>query len=63
MSATDMGKFSNLEEASKSIAPTDTYNPEFNNHKTYLKYFDIFERLTTKLAPEFEDISSLQQKH
>jgi len=63
MSATDMGKFTSLEEASRSIEPTDTYSPELINHKTYLKYFEIFERLTTKLSEEFEDISSLQQKH
>ena len=63
MSATDMGKYSSLEEASRSVVLTDPYKPDANNHKTYLKYFDIFQRLTTKLADEFEDIAKLQQKH
>lgn len=63
MSATEMGRYQSLEAAAKSVVPTDTYHPQAGNHKTHLKYFDIFEKLSTKLAPEFEEISLLQQKH
>ncbi len=63
MSATDMGKYQSLEEASNSVVLTDTYQPHEYHHKTYQKYFDIFERVTAKLADEFEDIATLQQKH
>jgi gluconokinase len=63
LSATDMGKYASLEEASRSVELTDAYSPEMNNHVTYARYFEIFERLTTKLSEEFENISSLQLKH
>ncbi len=63
MSATDMGKYSNLEEASRSVILTDIYEPRVNDHKIYQKYFSIFERVTSKLTDEFEDIAKLQQKH
>ncbi len=63
MSATDMGKYSNLEEASRSVILTDIYEPRVNDHKIYQKYFSIFERVTAKLTDEFEDIAKLQQKH
>lgn len=63
MSATDLGKYNNLEEAARAIVLTDTYKPEPINHSSYQQYFDIFARLTSKLADEFEDIARLQQKH
>jgi gluconokinase len=63
MSATEMGKYKNLEEAAQTIKLTDSYAPADVAHATYAKYFEIFERLTHKLADEFEAISSLQQKH
>lgn len=62
LSATEMGKYANLEEAAQAVVLTDSYTPEPANHETYLRYFNIFERLTTKLAEEFEDIACLQQK-
>ncbi len=63
MSSTDLGKYNTLEEAARSIVLTDTYKPELTHHASYLQYFDIFARLTSKLADEFEDIAKLQQKH
>jgi gluconokinase len=63
MSATDMGKYASLEEAAQTIELTDQYMPGNVSHSTYAKYFDIFNRLTSKLADEFEDISILQQQH
>jgi gluconokinase len=63
MSATNMGEYKDLEEASRTIEPTNLFSPDSGNHEIYQNYFDIFERLTTKLTDEFEDISSLQHKH
>jgi gluconokinase len=63
MSATDLGKYESLEEASKAIEVSNVFNPEPTHHKVYQTYFGIFERLTSKLAEEFEDIARLQQKH
>jgi gluconokinase len=63
MSATDMGKYGSLEEASNSVVLEETYQPQEYHHKTYQKFFEIFERVTSKLADEFEDIAKLQQKH
>lgn len=62
MSATDMGKYANLDEAAHSVELPDEYKPHTGSNDTYRKYFAIFERLTKKLADEFEDISKLQQK-
>jgi len=63
MSATEMKKYSSLEEAAQTIKLADTYMPGQAAHASYSKYFEIFERLTSKLADEFEAISALQQKH
>jgi gluconokinase len=63
MSATDMGQYKNLEEASGTIDPANVYDPDSSNHEIYKSYFEIFERLTTKLSDEFETISHMQQKY
>jgi len=60
VAATEMGIFKNLDEAAKTVVLPDEYLPEKQNHNAYMKYFKIFERLSTKLAPEFEEIANLQ---
>jgi gluconokinase len=55
-----MGIYKNLDEAAKTVVLPDEYLPEKQNHTSYMKYFKIFERLSTKLAPEFEEIANLQ---
>lgn len=60
LSATEMGIYKSLDEAAKKVVLTDLYMPDKQNHKEYMKYFKIFERLSTKLAPEFEEIANLQ---
>src|SRR5688572_10709364 len=62
LSATDMGIFANLDEAARSVSLQDTITPAKHNHDVYAKYFGIFERLSTKLADEFEELAQLQQK-
>lgn len=62
LSATDMGIYPSLDEAAKSVSVRDTFHPKEQDHSTYNKYFAIFERLSTKLTDEFEEIALLQQK-
>ena len=56
-----MGIYKSLDDAAKTVVLPDQYLPDKQNHKAYMKYFKIFERLSTKLAPEFEEIANLQQ--
>lgn len=60
LSATEMGIYKSLDEAAKTVVLSDFVKPETQNNKTYLKYYEIFERLSTKLASEFADIAALQ---
>jgi gluconokinase len=61
LSATDMGIYSSLEEAAQSTSFQETLHPRKQDHAVYARYFEIFERLSTKLKDEFEDITNLQQ--
>ena len=60
LSATEMGIYKNLDEAVKTVVLPDQYFPKKNHNSIYMKYFEIFERLSTKLNHEFEDIANLQ---
>jgi gluconokinase len=60
LSATEMGIYKNLAEAVQAVSLPDQYFPKKQQHQVYMKYFKIFERLSTKLADEFGDISGLQ---
>jgi gluconokinase len=60
LSATSMGIYKSLDEAAKTVVLTDEYFPDKQNHNTYMKYYEIFERLSISLAPEFEKIADLQ---
>jgi gluconokinase len=59
VAATEMGIYKNLDEAAKTVKLPDEYLPDITNHKTYMQYFEIFQRLSTKLAPEFEMIANI----
>lgn len=59
LSATDLGLFTDLEQASKQVKMHQTYLPNAKAHETYQQYFRIFENLTSKLADEFDDLASL----
>jgi gluconokinase len=63
VSATDIGKYKSLHEAAQTIQLTDAVKPNQSNHAIYNRHFQIFERLSTHLAAEFEAISTLQQKN
>ena len=60
LSATEMGIYKSLDEAAKTVVLPDLATPDKQNNKMYLKYYKIFERLSTKLATEFADIAALQ---
>jgi hypothetical protein len=60
LSATEMGIYKNMAEAVQAVSLSDQYFPKKQQHQVYMKYFKIFEQLSTKLADEFEDISNLQ---
>ncbi len=60
LSATEMGIFKSLTEATRSIQVPEQYFPKKELHDVYMKHFEIFEQLSTKLAPEFEKIVKLQ---
>ncbi len=57
---TQLGIFKNLEEAANSIQSNQIYQPNPSNHAIYMKYFEIFERLSYKLNDEFDAIVGLQ---
>jgi len=61
LSAIEMGIYKNIDEAARTVVLPDTYKPEKQNHNIYIKYFKIFERLSTKLFEDFEEISNLQR--
>jgi gluconokinase len=61
LAATDMGIYKNLDEAGVVTQPANTFMPQAHNHSVYMQYFNIFERLSTKLSEEFEMISELQR--
>ena len=62
VSATELGRFKNLEEAAQKVKLLDGYQPQQQNHVLYGKHYAIFERLGTKLFDEFEAIAELQQE-
>jgi gluconokinase len=60
---TAMGVFSSIEKAME-IAPAKTNaNPNKDKNKVYAKYYSLFERLTNKLAGEFDEIAKLQNDY
>ncbi|MEP7108076.1 MAG: gluconokinase [Ferruginibacter sp.] len=61
LSLTAMGVYKNLEEASGTIQFQHIYLPCEKDHSTYMNYFAIFERLSSKLEEEFSQIALLQQ--
>lgn len=60
ISATEMGIYSSLDEAASTVVLTELATPVKQHHKTYMKYYKILERLSTKLAVDFADIAALQ---
>lgn len=62
LAATEMGIYHSLDEAAAQIEIDKTYTPIESNHKMYMKYFEIFERLSYTLGDEFTRIAALQSQ-
>jgi gluconokinase len=62
LGAIDMGIYSSFEQAAESTSYRETILPRETDHRTYNQYFQIFERLSTKLTAEFEALAELQNK-
>lgn len=62
LSAIDLGIYKNMDDAARAIDLPVTYKPQQFIHAAYQKYFPIFERLSSKLADEFEAIADLQHE-
>lgn len=60
VAATEMGLYKSLEEATREIDVPGMYRPDSNNHEIYMRLFRIFERLSSKLADDFEEIAGWQ---
>lgn len=60
VTATEMGIYKSLEEAARTIDAPGMYKPDKKDHEVYMRYFRIFERLSSKLFEDFEDIANLQ---
>jgi len=63
LSATEMGMFSGLEEASGMVKMHHTFLPKITDHQIYSDYFKVFESLISKIGDEFDAVSDLQQKY
>ncbi len=60
LAATEMKIFKSLNEAASTIKLAPNYLPNENNHITYMKFFKIFESLSSKLDEEFSLLAELQ---
>ena len=62
LSAINLGMYHDLEDAAQKVKLLDSFHPQPQNHKVYMKHFAIFERLGAKLFDEFEAIAELQHQ-
>lgn len=60
LSATEMGIYSSLDEAAKSIVLPEQYFPKKNLNSIYMRHYEIFEKLSVKLKDDFENVVKLQ---
>lgn len=54
------GIFKSLDDAACHTEIGQSYSPTENHPQTYMKYFEIFESLSSKQGDEFEKIAALQ---
>jgi gluconokinase len=60
LTATEMGIYDSLEQAAQTVDIPIMYRPDKKDHEVYMRYFEIFRRLSNKLLEDFEDIAGLQ---
>lgn len=56
-----IGIIKNIEEVEELVPISKIFQPNKENHEVYMKTFEIYERLYTKLKDEFVSISLLQK--
>ncbi|HTI89827.1 MAG TPA: gluconokinase [Puia sp.] len=59
LTATDIGVYKSIEEASRSVSLTESFKPNNHNSSVYARYYSVFEDLTGKLASNFEALANL----
>ena len=60
LSQTEMGVYRTLEDAARTVSLQTSYHHNKKDHQVYMKYFNVFEKLSHKLKDEFEEIAKLQ---
>lgn len=63
LSATEMGIYKSLDEAAQTVELPEVYKPNKQDHAVYADYFQLFERLSSKLFEEFHFVDELQRKY
>jgi Sugar (pentulose and hexulose) kinases len=61
--ATEMGLYKDLEHAAQKVKLQESYHPQEQNHKIYMKHYAVFESLSLKLHNEFKAIADLQHDY
>jgi gluconokinase len=57
---THLGIFSDLEAAAQTVRSVETYQPNATHHAHYARFAAIFDRLSYKLAEDFDALVALQ---
>jgi gluconokinase len=57
-----LGIIDQIEEVEKLVPISRTFEPNETTHRVYMRSFEIYERLYTKLKDEFVKISELQEE-
>jgi len=60
LALTQLGKYDSLTSAAQTIKSVKTYAPNEQNHERYSHFSEIFDRLSYKLAEDFDALVALQ---
>ena len=60
LALTKLGKYENLVAAAQTIKSVETYSANDKNHHSYGQFSEIFDRLSHKLADDFDALVALQ---
>jgi gluconokinase len=60
LALTHLGVYPDLETAAKTIRSVESYQPNPENHERYARFTEIFDRLSQKLAEDFDALVALQ---
>jgi gluconokinase len=60
LALTHLGIFSDLEAAAQTVRSVETYQANAAHHTQYARFAEIFDRLSYKLAEDFDALVALQ---